>query len=178
VPIYAAGRVPLFNPPVIGAVDIGAACAPGWRAVAGGFRGEVDIKSGAALPQSSQRTDKRTWTNTAFAIGDEDGPPLRGFSSISYCARKGRVPISTTTPIEALDPNRDPNAEPTPVLGQAVAPDCDRGALSGGFAASPIVNSIVAVVASKPVNRGWQASGAMLGGDAPGSITATGYCGH
>ena len=73
VPIYAAGRVPLFNPPVIGAVDIGAACPPGWRAVAGGFRGEVDINSGAALPQSSQRTDKRTWTNTAFAIGDEDG---------------------------------------------------------------------------------------------------------
>ena len=178
VPIYAAGRVPLFNPPVIGAVDIGAACPPGWRAVAGGFRGEVDINSGASLPQSSQRTDKRTWTNTAFAIGDEDGPQLRGFSSISYCARKGRVPVSTTTPIEALDPNRDPNAEPTPVLGQAVAPDCNRGALSGGFAASPIVNSIVAVVASKPVNHGWQSTGAMLGGDAPGSITATGYCGR
>lgn len=87
------------------------------------------------------------------------------------------MPISTTTPIEALDPNRDPNAEPTPVLGQA-APDCNRGALSGGFAASPIVNSIVAVVASKPLNHGWQSTGAMLGGDAPGSITATGYCGR
>ena len=178
VPIYAAGQVPLFNPPVIGAVSIGAACPPGWRAVAGGFRGEVDINSGAALPQSSQRTDKRTWTNTAFAIGDEDGPRLRHFTSIAYCARKGRIQVSATTPVESLDPNRDPNAEPTPSLAQAVAPDCQRGALSGGFAASPIVNSIVAVVASKPVNRGWQATGAMLGGDAPGSITATGYCGR
>jgi hypothetical protein len=178
VPIYAASQVPLFNPPVIGAVDIGAACPPGWRAVTGGFRGEVDINSGAALPQSSQRTDKRTWTNTAFAIGGDDGPPLRSFTSIAYCARKGRVPVSATTPIEGLDPNRDPNAEPTPVLAEAVAPDCQRRPLSGGFAASPIINSIVAVVASKPVKRGWQASGAMLGGDAPGSITATSYCGR
>jgi hypothetical protein len=178
VPIYAAAQVPLFNPPVIGAVDIGAACPPGWRAVAGGFRGEVDINSGAALPQSSQRTDKRTWTNTAFAIGSEDGPPLRHFTSIAYCARKGRAPVSATAPVESLDPNRDPDAEPTPTLAQAVAPDCRRGALSGGFAASPIVNSIVAVVASKPVSRGWQATGAMLGGDAPGSITASGYCGR
>ncbi len=178
LPIYAAGRVPLFNPPLIGAVDIGAACPPGWRAVAGGFRGEVDINSGAALPQSSQRTDKRTWTNTAFAIGDESGPQLRGFNTIAYCARKARVSVSASTPVEGLDPNRDPNIEPTPVLAHADTPDCRRGALSGGFAASPIVNSIVAIVASKPVNRGWQATGAMLGGDAPGSITAAGFCGR
>ena len=156
-------------------VQVPVTCPTGLSAVAGGFLGEADPQSGAAIVQASYKNGADAWVNSALNLG---GLPInKNFASIAYCSPRDRTAVTQSVGVPPASANA---AQPVDVA----TPPCDDFLQAGGFQVSPpnpnggpiIPLASRPVNARKPVDQGWHVRAAELGQSGSGSLTAIAYC--